>query len=96
MSKDKIYTLENDNLKASFVCLGAELISLVNKSNNQELIWQGAEGVWSRHNPILFPNVGKTYENIFLIDGKTYPTSQHGFARSQTYHLTQQNENSLT
>ncbi len=96
MSTQNLYSLENSNLKASFNTLGAELISLVNKKDNQELIWQGAEGVWSRHNPILFPNVGKTYENVFLIDGETFPTSQHGFARGLDYSVTSQDDNSIT
>lgn len=58
---------------------GAELVSL--KKGGWEYLWQADPMVWGRHAPILFPLVGKAFENKFVIDGTTFHLGQHGFAR---------------
>ena len=58
---------------------GAELVSLVRKG--REYMWNGDAKFWNRRAPILFPAVGKPYNNEIRIDGKVYPMKQHGFAR---------------
>ena len=58
---------------------GAELVSLVRKG--REYMWSGDAKFWNRRAPILFPAVGKPYNNEIRIDGKVYPMKQHGFAR---------------
>lgn len=86
-SEIKSYTIENEYLKVEVSTLGAELLSVVNKETGYEYIWQGAEGYWSRHSPLLFPNVGRTYNDIIRIGTETYKTSQHGFARDENFEL---------
>ena len=56
---------------------GAELVSLVRKG--REYMWNGDAKFWNRRAPILFPAVGKPYNNEIRIDGKVYPMKQHGF-----------------
>jgi galactose mutarotase-like enzyme len=44
-------------------------------------MWSGDPAFWNRHAPILFPAVGKPYNNEIRIGGQVYPMKQHGFAR---------------
>lgn len=77
--------LENDFLCVEIADAGAEVTRIFDKQKNTEILWEGDPLYWKRHSPILFPNVGKTYQNQVLIDGTLYPTSQHGFARDQVF-----------
>mgnify|MGYP000110913576 FL=1 len=51
---------------------------------------------WCRHSPLLFPYVGKTYQNKLWIDGKQYDTEKHGFARTSLFDCVAESENSVT
>ena len=75
--------LTNDILSIEVAEHGAELVSLV--KGDREYMWCGDPAFWNRHAPILFPAVGKPFENIIRIDGKTYPMKQHGFARDSEF-----------
>lgn len=77
--------LENEALYVEIAEHGAELTRIYNKRTGEELLWEGDGRFWKRHAPVLFPNVGKTYRNIMRINGKEYPTSQHGFARDSEF-----------
>lgn len=77
--------LENDFLCVEIAEAGAEVIRIFDRQKNTEILWEGEPRYWKRHSPVLFPNVGKTYQNQILIDGVSYPTSQHGFARDQVF-----------
>lgn len=62
---------------------GAELQSL--QMDGKEYLWHGDAEYWNRRNPILFPNVGKVFEDTFRVDGKEYHIGQHGFARDEEF-----------
>ena len=64
---------------------GAEVTRIYDKKKETELLWEGNPTYWKRHSPILFPNVGKTYKNKVKINGISYPTSGHGFARDNDF-----------
>jgi len=72
---------------------GAELMSVYDKKNETELLFNGDPAYWKRRAPILFPNVGKTFGSAMKINGKSYPTSQHGFARDSLFTLEESSEN---
>lgn len=91
-----MYTIENSRLRAGFELHGAELVSLVDKKNNQELIWQADPTYWKRHAPVLFPFVGKVNGGEYRYDGKTYNMGQHGFARDMEFTLVEKDDNSIT
>jgi len=71
--------LSNENITIEVAPKGAELISLV--KNGREYMWSGDARFWNRHAPILFPAVGKPYNQEIRIDGRVFPMKQHGFAR---------------
>ena len=78
-------TIENERLRITVKDTGAELCSIYDKKEKREIIWQADPAYWKRHAPVLFPNVGKTYPGNVRYGGKTYPTSQHGFARDKEF-----------
>ena len=62
---------------------GAELASI--QLNGREYLWWGDAAYWNRQAPILFPNVGKVFDNTFRVNGKAYHMGQHGFARDVAF-----------
>lgn len=79
--------IENQHIIATFSEVGAELISLKSKESHLEYIWQADPAFWARHAPVLFPIVGRLKEDQYEYQGKTYPMSQHGFARDAIFEV---------
>ena len=77
--------LENEFLCVEIKDAGAEVTRIYDKENDTDVLWEGNPAFWKRQSPVLFPNVGKTYQNKLRIGGVTYPTSQHGFARDTDF-----------
>lgn len=77
--------LENDRLCVKIADTGAELTSIYDKANHREVLWTADPVYWDRHSPILFPNVGRHYRNVYRVNGKEYPSVQHGFARDMEF-----------
>jgi len=78
-----IHTIRTGQISASIKADGAELCSLKN-AGGLELLWQaGAE--WPRHAPLLFPIVGRLKDDALRHRGRTYPMTQHGFARDSRF-----------
>jgi len=86
--------IRNEYLQVEIAAMGAELMSVYDLRRETELLWNGNAAYWKRRSPILFPNVGKTYGNVMRIEGKAYPTSQHGFARDMEFSLESSDETS--
>jgi galactose mutarotase-like enzyme len=81
--KDEIHTLSSGGMSATVAAHGAELQSL-RSADGHELLWQ-AGPQWPRHAPLLFPIVGRLKNDELRHQGKTYPMTQHGFARDQRF-----------
>lgn len=75
----------NGIIEASISEMGAELTSLRRVDGQFEYIWQADARYWARHAPMLFPIVGKVWDGHFQVDGRSYPMSQHGFARDSRF-----------
>lgn len=84
-------TISNSNLTAQINHLGAELLSLQNREN-QEYIWEGNPAFWGKHSPILFPIVGTLKNNSYQYNAKEYLLSRHGFAREMEFQLIEKSE----
>ena len=78
-----------DNLTIEVSEHGAELTSL--RCDGREYLWNGDAAYWNRHSPVLFPAVGKPYNNELHVDGKSYPMKQHGFARDSEFEQVESN-----
>ena len=90
------YYLENDYLKVKINSFGAELKEIYNKKNNTEYMWNSNKEHWGKSSPILFPNIGKFNNNKYLLNGKVYTLSKHGFARENEFEFYNKSENSLS
>lgn len=87
--------IENQFLKATINPLGAELVSLFNKENNTEYIWNADPAFWGKSSPVLFPIIGALKNNQYLYQGKTYTLPRHGFARERVFSVASQTESSI-
>jgi galactose mutarotase-like enzyme len=79
--------LENEILSVRFQQKGAELVSMINKKDGAELIWQADPKFWGKHAPVLFPIVGTLANGRLQWNGKSFPLSRHGFARDLPFDL---------
>ena len=77
------HTLRSEGISATIKGAGAELCSIRN-AKGLELLWQ-AGPAWPRHSPLLFPIVGRLKNDQLRHRGKTYPMTQHGFARDHRF-----------
>ncbi|KTR03873.1 aldose epimerase [Aureimonas ureilytica] len=69
---------------------GAELTSLRDREG-REFLWQ-AGPEWPRHAPVLFPIVGRLPGDRLIVDGQSYPLTQHGFARDSRFEWLEKGE----
>lgn len=83
-----VTTIENEFLRVSVSDHGAELMSVYDKASGRELLWQGDKAWWGRRAPVLFPIVGRVWQNTYRVDGVEYHLSQHGIARDMDFTLT--------
>lgn len=91
------YILENKKLKVTIANIGAELISVYDKENAVERMWDANPTVWNRHAPILFPFVGKLTNNQYHYkEQEYYINTQHGFARDMEFVCICSNQQSVT
>ncbi len=88
------FCIENDILKVTVTTWGAQVKSVVRKSDNVEHMWQADPAVWGYHAPILFPYTGRVKDNQIFAKGQVYEAkAQHGFARTMEHFLVEQGEN---
>lgn len=92
----KEYALENDVLRVTITSWGAQVKSVVRKSDGVEHMWDADASVWGFHAPILFPHTGKLVDGILTAKGKDYPSGQHGFAMHMTHRFVSQSDEELT
>ncbi|NLZ82837.1 MAG: aldose 1-epimerase family protein [Clostridiales bacterium] len=89
------HTLSNELITIQLNEFGAELTSIKSNSNNTEYLWNGDPSYWKRQSPILFPFVGSVKNKSYSYKGKTYPMSQHGFARDMKFSLISRYDNEI-
>jgi galactose mutarotase-like enzyme len=82
MSDDN-HTITSKGLSATVLAHGAELCSL-KTADGLELVWQ-AGPEWRRHAPLLFPIVGRLKNDQLHHGGRSFPVTQHGFARDSRF-----------
>lgn len=89
------YSIENDCLKVTAASHGAELMSVYNKINGKEYLWDGKKEFWGRRSPVLFPFVGAVKDKQYIHNGKAYPMGQHGFARDMEFQFLKQEKEEM-
>lgn len=85
--------LEGKKLKIEVDLHGGTLHSIIDKENNEELMYQIEEGSWPNQDVVIFPHVGT---NSFDINGKHYEIStRHGLLRNADFKFKEKGENYL-
>lgn len=84
------YTIENQYLTVTVTTWGAQVKSVVRKSDGVEHMWQADPAVWGYHAPILFPHCGRLPGGILNAKGQDFQAAQHGFARSMEHRFVRQ------
>ncbi|WP_369406507.1 hypothetical protein [Lentilactobacillus kisonensis] len=59
---------------------------LINKSGHFDYIWNN--DLWPKHAPILFPAIGRSNDDAYLINGHKYEMPQHGFVADFDFDVT--------
>lgn len=90
-----MFELKSEKLKINIDPKGAELKSVYSLTRECEMLWSGDDAWWGRVSPILFPVVGKLWEDEYHLDGKSYSMTQHGFLRDQTFKIVEQSQDSV-
>lgn len=60
--------IENPFLYVEVSDRGAELMRIMRKDTGAEILWNGDPAFWSYRSPILFPNVGSTWQKKMKIN----------------------------
>ena len=89
-NKHTMEKISNSILTVEISEHGAELQSI--KKNGKEYLWQGDAKFWGRRSPVLFPNVGRVWNDQYRHAGNTYEIGQHGFARDMDFTLVSASE----
>lgn len=89
------YELQNETVAIGVDSHGAELKSLKKLATGTEYMWCGDGKYWARTSPVLFPFVGGLNGKKYRAKGRTYPMTQHGFARDMEFELLSESENEL-
>lgn len=76
-------TIESTTFRAEIDEHGAQLTHLYNKEEGFDYIWNN--DLWPKHAPVLFPAIGRSANDAYLIDGKEYEMLQHGFVADQDF-----------
>ncbi len=90
------YTIENEILRVTVTTWGAQVKSVLRKSDGVEHIWSANPAVWGYHAPILFPYTGRLKDGRMEARGKNIETKlQHGFARTSEHTLVRHTADSV-
>ena len=89
------YIIENEAVRVTVADMGAELMSLVLKSNNTEYLWQGDEKYWTGRATNLFPICGRLTDGKYTYQGNEYEMVLHGFAKKSVYSVIEQTKDSI-
>ncbi|MEN3930702.1 aldose 1-epimerase family protein [Microvirga sp. W0021] len=89
----KIVVLTNKKQKLALSLLGAEPISW--RVDDQEYLWQADPDIWDGTAPLLFPVVGACRNGSILVEVRSYPMPQHGFAKDMEFVLIRKTNNQV-
>lgn len=87
-------TIRNEYIKAEISEKGAELKSIA--LDGKEYVWQADPAFWGKSCPILFPICGGLKDGEYVLDGKAYTLSRHGFVRDMIFNVEEVSDISAT
>lgn len=94
LKNNMLVEIKNEYLRLTVETMGAELQSLVSAGGTNYL-WTGDSAYWSGRSPVLFPFVGRLYEQRYRLGGKEYPLGLHGFAKKSEFTVRERRTDSV-
>ena len=85
--------LKRNGYEALIDTHGAELVSL--KKDDHEIMWCADPRYWGNASLVLFPFIGRNYDDTYAVNGKMYQMGIHGFALTSEFTVMEQKEDSL-
>lgn len=79
-------SIKNDFLTVKINTAGAQIESVKSKSGT-EFMWSADPDVWGHSAPILFPICGALKNDSYILDGKSYNLTKHGFVRRAPFEV---------
>lgn len=86
----KLVELKNEHLTVTASSKGAELQSVL--LDGHEYLWTGDSQYWKRHSPVLFPFVGRLFEERYTLHGEEHPLKCHGFSQEAPFEVARADE----
>lgn len=83
-----------NNYSATIDTLGAEVLEL--KKDDSNILWNRDPKYWADSALVLFPFIGRNYNDTYTYDGKAYNIGIHGFASKSEFTLINKTESSIT
>lgn len=87
--------MENQYLKVTVTTWGAQIKSVIRKSDGVEHMWQTDPALWDYHAPTMFPYCDRLPDNFITVDGVKYEAPCHGFAQGMERNVISHNENQV-
>lgn len=85
--------IENNHYQVEIDPHGSQMIKLINKKYHFNYLWDGLE--WPKHAPLLFPAIGRSNNDSYIFNNKTYKMPQHGFAADQDFTVISKEKDSI-
>lgn len=85
----ELIQLQNEYLQVGIKQKGAELASIQSRESGLEYMWEADPTYWGRHSSILYPIVGRVFNDQYVHEGQTFDMRQHGLARNLPFELRQ-------
>lgn len=77
--------LNNGILKVEIAELGAEIRRVT--KDGEERFFDGNPEIWNGVSPVLFPICGGLKDDTYILNGKSYTITKHGFARKSVFEV---------
>jgi galactose mutarotase-like enzyme len=90
----KMITIENQYFQAEIDLHGAQLTHLYHKKADFDYLWNNS--AWNKHAPLLFPAIGRSNQEQYLLNHHPYPMPQHGFIADQDFQVISQTESEVS
>lgn len=87
------YRIQNQDLKVVIETKGAELKSIIYKG--KEYLWQRDPKFWKGASPVLFPMIGRLFEEKYTYEKQSYSMGIHGFVRTREFEVNQKEESKI-
>lgn len=88
--------IENDILSVGLNLHGGCLSSIVDRRNQEELLYQPVPESWSGQDIVIFPFIARLKDKTYTHKGKEYSLKNHGLARYADFEVAKQSKDSVT